>query len=89
MDRNFEVIETFIHHNRGLFIFARHLGDDHDFVVTEGSMFGDLPVYLYENIKLTDDNDNPRQDVFVFRPVPMDRHFDKSFKKGQLVTLTT
>lgn len=89
MVRNFEVIKVVVHHNRGLFIFARHLGSDHDFEVAEGSIFGDLPVHTYLEMQpIHDKNDNPQPDIFVFRPATVERLFDNQFKEGQRITLT-
>jgi hypothetical protein len=84
MVRNFEVIKVIVHHNRGLVIFARHLGSDHDFKVPEGSIFGDLPVYSYpEALPIHDKNHNSQPDIFVFRPVAVERLFDKQFKRDR------
>ena len=87
MIREFEVIMIKIHHNRGLLVFARHLGPNHNFSVTEGSLFGDLPIYHDQNFQPKDEDDNPRQDIFVFRPTQIERIFDRQFKEGQRVTL--
>jgi hypothetical protein len=89
MVRTFEVIKVVIHHNRGLFIFARHLGLEHDFAIPDGSVFGDLPIVNYTEMQpLHDKNDEPRPDIFIFRPLPIERLFDKQFKEGQRITLT-
>lgn len=90
MRRDFEVIKVIIHHNRGLFVFARHLGSEHDFRVPEGSILGNLPVYNYDEMKSTkDESENLLPGIFVFRPVAVERMFDKQFKEGQIVTLLT
>ena len=90
MRRDFEVIKVIIHHNRGLFVFARHLGSKHDFQVPEGSMLGNLPVYNCDEMRSTkDENENLPPGIFVFRPVAVERMFDKQFKEGQIVTLFT
>ncbi len=90
MIRNFEIIKTIIHHNRGLIIFAKHLGLKHDFVVAEGSLFGEMPIYEYRDMQtILDNNENPKQEIFVFRPCNMDQLFDKRFVQGQKVTLQT
>ena len=90
MTRDFEVIKVIIHHNRGLFIYARHLGSNHDFQVPEGSMLGDLPIYNYIEMQpISDKSGNLPPGIFVFRPVTIDRMFDKQFKEGQKVTLNT
>jgi hypothetical protein len=79
-----------MHHNRGLIIFARHLGSDHDFEVPDGSIFGDLPIYHYLDMPpIHDKNDIPQPDIFVFRPWKMERLFDKQFKEGDKVLLIT
>jgi hypothetical protein len=83
----FEIIHINIHHNRGLFIFARRLGENHEIEVPEGAMLRDLPVYHYKEIQPKDENGNPRKDIFVFQPMNVERLFDKSFKVGDVVTL--
>lgn len=45
MVRDFEIIMLVRHHNRGLFIFARHIGLNHDFCVEEGALFGGVAIY--------------------------------------------
>jgi hypothetical protein len=86
MVKDFEIMRVFNHHNRGQFIFARHLGDNHNFKVKEGSMLEGIAIYHYVDIPAIDDENNEqRLDVFVFRPLdlfPGDR-----FKEGQLVKL--
>ena len=90
MVREFEIIKVIIHHNRGLVLFAKHLGDDHQITVAEGSKLRDLRVYNYKDMQpLHDEAGNPRSDIFVFRPIDMDRFFDNSFKEGDRVTLST
>jgi hypothetical protein len=89
MVKQFEIIHTKLHHNRGLFIFARHLGVDHNFKVTDGALLRDLPVYHYSEIQpKADESDEPQKGIFVFRPADMNRLFDNSFEKGAIVTLT-
>jgi hypothetical protein len=84
----FEIIYTSIHHNRGLFIFARHLGESHDFNIPDGAILRDLPIYRYTENQPKDENGNLVGDIFVFRPLNMNRLFDKSFKVGDIVTLS-
>lgn len=80
MIRQFEIFHLKTHHNRGLFIFARHLGDDHNFIVPDGSHLGDLPISHYTGISID-------RDVFVFRPLNIEHLFDKRFNEGQVVEL--
>ncbi len=88
MVRDFEIIKVIIHHNRGLVLFARHLGPDNNFTVPEGSLLKDLEVYNYKDIQpIRDQNGDPRTDIFVFRPFGMERLFDESFKEGKRVAL--
>lgn len=90
MVRKFEIIKVIIHHNRGLVLFAKHLGSENDCTVSEGSVLRDLRVYNYTDIQpLHDANGEPRPYIFCFRPFDMERFFDKSFKEGDRVTLTT
>jgi hypothetical protein len=68
MVQDFEIIKTVVHHNRGLFIFARHLGENHNFEVASGSLLGDLPVYHYKDISpFTDDAGEQRKDIFCIQ----------------------
>ncbi len=86
MIQNFEVLKVFNHHNRGQFIFARHLGDKQNFEVREGSMLEGTAVYHYLDMpKTMDENDQIRLDVFVFRPLSI--FPGDLFKEGQLVKL--
>ena len=86
MDLDFEIMKLFDHHNRGQFIFARHKGIDHSFEVTEGATFGGIPVYHYTEMpRMLDENQQPRLDVFVFRP--LSRFPSGYFKEGQIATL--
>lgn len=90
MVQEFEIVKVVIHHNRGLVLFARHLGPNNDFTVSDGSMLRDLRIYNYNDIQpIHDENGNPQTDIFVFRPFDLERLFDKSFKVGDRVTLTT
>jgi hypothetical protein len=89
MTREFEVIKTVIHHNRGLLVFARHLGSDHNFTVEEGSLFGNIPIYHYQEIKIHDKAGYLQPDIFAFRPLLMEHFFYKEFEEGQQVTLIT
>ena len=77
------------HHNRGDFIFARHLGNGNDLDIPEGSVFGDIPIYNYTAIMgpLHDVQGNPRLDIFVFRPVSMEWLDKNHFTEGQQVNL--
>lgn len=87
MIRDFEIFHIIIHHNRGLFIFARHLASDHDFNIPEGSLFGDLPIVNYTN-RFADINDESLSpDEFVFRPLNIEQYFYREFNIGQKVAL--
>jgi hypothetical protein len=84
----FEVIAHKWHHNRGDFIFARHLGSTNDLKIPEGSVFGDVPIYDYTQVgPLHDDQGNRRLDIFVFRPVSMEWLDKNHFTEGQHVKL--
>jgi hypothetical protein len=83
MTYDFEVIMTKWHHNRGDFIFARHLGDKHEFDIPDSSLFGDVPIYEYKEMRPVNDEDN----IFVFRPVSMRSLPDNHFVEGQPVKL--
>jgi len=87
MVQNFEIIKIIKHHNRGQFIFARLINGGSDFEVKEGSMLGGVPVNPYLDMpRILDENQQPRLDVFVFRPVEFVYSADL-FKEGQLVEL--
>lgn len=88
MTYEFQVIKVVIHHNRGLFVFAKHLGANHDFLIPEGSLLGDLPVAAeIDRIHESEDSNSPKS-IFRFRPRDIERYFDKGFEKGQQVVLT-
>lgn len=90
MTYEFEVIKVKWHHNRGDFIFARHIGDKHDFDVPEGSLFGDVPISNYvEMCPLHNEDGIPQFDIFVFQPISLKRLADNHFKEGQLIKLIT
>lgn len=85
---DFEVKSVKCHHNRGDFIFARHLGHKHDFNIPEGSLFGDISVYHYSEIRrLKDEDGTEHPDIFVFRPTSMEWLKDNHFSEGQKVKL--
>ena len=84
MIRNFEIIKITISHNRGLFVFAKHLGLKHDFVVADGSLFGEMPIIEYREMQpILDKDENPMPEVFVFRPYKEEHLFDRRFSKGK------
>ena len=86
MDQAFEIMKIFDHHNRGQFILARRLNVGSDFTVREGSLLGGIPIYHYLDMpKMFDENQQPRLDVFVFRP--LSRFPADYFREGQLVGL--
>ena len=87
MAYEFEVIDVIWHHNRGDFIFARHLGNNHDFAVTEGAIFGDIPIYHYMETQTMKGWKSEDPSVFVFKPVSMERLPENYFSNGQKVTL--
>lgn len=90
MTYEFEVIKVKWHHNRGNFIFVRHLGDKHDFDIPDGSLLGDVPIYNYTKMRpITDEDGVQHFDIFVFQPVSMKRLADNHFTEGQRVKLTT
>lgn len=89
MKYEFEIIGVKWQHNRGDFIFARHLGNSHDFEISDGSVFGDIPVYHYKEMyPLRDSNGEPKRDIFVFRPTSMTWLKKNHFVVGQHVNLT-
>ncbi len=66
--------------------FARHIDLGSNFEVKEGSKFGDVHIYQYLDMpRILDENQQPRFDVFVFRP--LDKIPPDYFKEGQLVQL--
>ena len=79
-------MKVFNHHNRGQFIFARHLGEKQNFEVKEGSTLEGTAIYHYLDMpRMTDENGQNRLDVFVFRPLSI--FPGDLFKEGQLVIL--
>jgi len=86
MDEAFEIMKIFDHHNRGQFIFARRINGDNNLNVKEASLLGGIPIYHYlEMPKMLDENQQPRLDIFVFRP--LSRFPANYFREGQLVKL--
>lgn len=85
MVQEFEIMKVFDHHNRGQFIFARQINIGHDFEVKEGSLLGGIPIYHYLDMpRMLDKNDQPRFDVFVFRPL---NRFPDYFLESQIIEL--
>jgi hypothetical protein len=82
----FEIIKTKWHHNRGDFIFARHLGINHDLEINDGSMLGDIPIYDYIEMRSMLKADG-QVDIFVFRPISLNRLPEGHFLAGQRVKL--
>lgn len=90
MTHEFEIIKVIWHHNRGDFIFARHLGDTHDLEIPDGSLFGDVPIYHYIKMRsLKDENGALQPDIFVLKPMSMKWLVENHFIKGQRVKLIT
>lgn len=88
MKYEFEIIKVLWHHNRGNFIFARHLGNTHEFEVPDGSFLADIPIYNYsEEIRRASKKENQQLDMFVFRPISLGKLMDDYFKEGQRVQL--
>ena len=86
MPFTFEVLQVSNLHNSGQFIFARLLDGALDFVVEDGALLGGIPIYNYvEMPRLLDENNQPRLDVFVFRPLKPMR--EGNFVQGQRVEL--
>jgi len=81
----FEIVYVKYHHNRGQFICARLLNGELDFEMKD-AILGGVPIYNYVDMpRLLDDNNEPRLDVFVFRPIePMQ---EGNFVQGQQVEL--
>jgi len=86
MASTFEIMCVSYLHNRGQFIFARLLEGEADFEVKDGALLDGIPIYNYvEMPRILDDNNQPRLDIFVFRPLkPMQ---EGSFIKCQIVKL--
>ena len=87
MTYKFEIVHINIHHNRGLFIFARHLGNDHKFQIPDRSLLGDLFVDCYIPLQNKLQNEG-KLDMFVFIPSRIEDIFDSRFHVGQQVVLS-
>jgi hypothetical protein len=88
MVQEFEVMKVFDQHNRGQFIFARQVNVGQSFKVKEGSLLGGIPVYHYlEMPRMLDENGQPRLDVFVFRPLSLNKFPADYFQEGLIVAL--
>ncbi len=84
----FEITRINIHHNRGAFIIARHLGDNHNIVIPDGSILGELPIFLYKPMHpFTNQKNEILAEVFVFCPMRMEDLFFKGFKEGDRLEL--
>jgi hypothetical protein len=83
----FEIIHLVDHHNRGQFIFARHLDARQPLVVREGARLHGFPVYHYMDMyPMSDGDGNSRPNIYVFRPDPA-RYPAGHFQVGQMVEL--
>ena len=84
---SFEILHVSNFHNRGQFIFARLLDEGLDFEIKDGAMFGGMLIYNYVDMpRMLDDNNQPRLDVFVFKPLTLMQEGD--FIYSQRVELT-
>jgi hypothetical protein len=89
MTYEFEIEKVFWHHNRGNFIFARHLGDNHDFTIPDGSFLGTIQVDNYtEKLPIKDEQGIRRMEMFVFKSFSVERLDENDFAEGRRVTLT-
>ena len=71
-------------------LFAKHLGTDVDFAISDGSILGDLRIYHYKNKPAqSDENNSTQNDIFVFRPLDMEHLFENSFNEGDIVSLNS
>jgi hypothetical protein len=82
----FEIVDVTSVQNRGEFIFARSINGDLDFDIKDGATLGGIPIYnSVEMPRLLDANEQPRFDVFVFRPLP--QFSPVNFVNGEQVEL--
>jgi hypothetical protein len=88
MIRKFEIIKLINHHNRGQFIFARHIGDNNKIIIREVSELAGIPIYHYlEMSKNANEHSQLPLDVFLFRPIELGSFPTDYFIEGQLVEL--
>ena len=88
MVHEFEIMKVVDHHNRGQFIFARKVKAGQNFEIKEGSLLGGIPIYHYlEMPRMLGENGQPRLDIFVFRPLALERISSDFFQEGQLIEL--
>ena len=82
----FEIISVSTIHNRDQYIFARLIDGGVDFKLKDGATLGGIPIHNYLDIpRVTDQKDEPRLDIFVFKPLkPI---APDSFVEGQIVEL--
>ena len=82
----FEIISVSTIYNRDQYIFARYLDGAVNFKIKKGATLGGIPIHNYLEIpRVTDEQSEPRLDVFVFKPmqpIPPD-----NFVIGQVVEL--
>lgn len=87
MTVQFKIIHVIYHHNRGQFIAAQLLGNPLDREIKEGSLLGNIPVYLYKKMEtIRDEMDMPQPDIYVFRPIKYS--LTRFFETDQIIELT-
>ena len=85
MPVEFEIIRIFSHHNRGHFIIARQLDFKEPLKIGEGSILNGIPVYHYlEMYPWSKDDEDPRFDIYVFRPVNYIPFTEELFQEAHL-----
>jgi len=88
MTYEFEIKKVIWHHNRGDFIFARHLGQAHDLDIPGDALLEDVPVYHYAAMRAIKDEEGMLPtDLFCFRPISLKRLDPLRFTSGQRVKL--
>ena len=88
MVQEFEVMNVFDHHNRGQFIFARQVNFGQSFEVKEGSLLSGIPIYHYVDMpRMLDENGQPQLNVFVFRPLSLNKFPADYFLEAQIAEL--
>jgi hypothetical protein len=88
MTIEFEIIKLSDHHNRGQFIFARHLNFKEPVSIKGGALLNGIPVYHYlEMYPFSKEQGEPQFDVYVFRTTELKGYPKDFFQEGQIAEL--
>lgn len=87
MNIEFQIVKLFDHHNRGQFIVAKQLDFKESLVINEGSLLNGIPIYHYLEMYPFSPDEDPQNDIYVFRPIAVRGYPKGFFSEGQIVSL--